>query len=232
MTSSKLTVDSSYDPSRTLIVSATTKKYKDTLLYQSLVEQNYNGNYIFVENNKRGLCEVYNEYITTENDCVMFIHDDVYIDSCNFVNKVYKGFNSFDVCGLAGGSSLRIKKPLLWHLMCKKETYSGVVSHQIKDKYLPTVFGPIGKKVILLDGLFLAIQPKMLIEKAVKFDSNLTGFHHYDLKFSIDCFQAGITLGTIPLHVIHASPGLQNFSEEYLKSEDYFYKELKKLYGK
>ena len=64
MIGSKLTADSLYDPSKVLVVSATTKKYKDTLLYQSLMDQSFDGNFIFVENNKRGLCEVYNEYIT------------------------------------------------------------------------------------------------------------------------------------------------------------------------
>ena len=95
---------------------------------------------------------------------------------------------------------------------------------------MPTKFGEIGKKVVLLDGLFLAVQPRKLIDKKIKFDENIKGFHHYDLKFSIDCFQAGLILGTIPVHAIHASPGLQSFSKEYLESEEYFYKELKKLY--
>ena len=232
MTGSKLTADSLYDPSKVLIVSATAKSYKQTLLYQSLVDQSYDGNFVFVENNKRGLCEVYNEYITDEHDCVIFAHDDIYIDSCKFVNKVYKGFDKFNVCGLAGGSGIKVEKPLLWHLMCKRETLSGIVGHKHNDNYITTTFGEIGKKVVLLDGLFLAVQPKLLLEKNVKFDENLKGFHHYDLKFCVDCFKAGITLGTIPLHVIHASPGLQNFTDEYKISEEYFYKELKKLYVK
>lgn len=231
MRGSKLTADFSYNPDSVLIVCATTKKYKETLLYKSLVDQSYKGNFVFIEDNKKGLCEVYNQFITNEHDCVVFVHDDVYIDSCNFVNKIYKGFEKFDVCGLAGGMSIKLKKPLLWHLMTSKESQSGIVSHKYKNTFIPTIFGEIGKKVSLLDGLFLAVQPKKLIDKNVKFDENITGFHHYDLKFSVDCFQAGITLGTIPVHVIHASPGLQNFSKDYLKSENYFYKELEKLYA-
>jgi len=232
LTNLELTADSLYNPDKVLVVSATTKKYKNTLLYQSLVDQRYNGEFIFIENNKKGLCEVYNKYITKDHDCVIFVHDDVYIDSCNFVNKLYKEFDKFDVCGLAGGSKVLVKKPLLWHLMCNKNTHSGIVSHKVEDTYLPTVFGPIKERVVLLDGLFIAVQPKKLLEKNIKFDENITGFHHYDLKFSIDCFQAGLRLGTVPIHVIHASPGLQNFSEDYLKSEEYFYNELKKIYGK
>ena len=225
------TADFLYDPTKVLVVSATSKKdYKDTLLYKSLIDQNYQGQFIFHVENKLGLCKLYNKYINTSWETVIFVHDDVYIDSCDFINKVYNGFEKFDVCGLAGGSNLKVKKPLLWHLMVDKSTYSGVVSHKFEKNYLPTVFGPIGKKVVLLDGLFLAVQPTKLIEKNVKFDENITGFHHYDLKFSIDCFKNNLTLGTVPVHVVHDSPGLKDFSDEYHKSEEYFYKELKKLH--
>tara|TARA_S200002703_G_scaffold29007_1_gene24858 strand:- start:12634 stop:13350 length:717 start_codon:yes stop_codon:yes gene_type:complete len=225
------TTDFLYDPDKVLVVSATTKdKYNQTLLYESLRDQSYTGKYIIHENNKKGLCEIYNQYITDEWDCVIFAHDDVYIDSCNFVEKIYDGFryDRFDVCGLAGGSNLKIQKPLLWHLMTTRETQSGVVSHGTKSKYLPSVFGHIGKKTVLLDGLFLALQPKTLIEKNVKFDENIKGFHHYDLKFSVDCFQAGLILGTVPIHVIHNSPGLGDFTKDFRDSEEYFYNELKR----
>lgn len=222
-----------FKPERVLVVSATAKNnYKETLLYKSLVEQRYPGKFVFHENNKESLCAVYNNYITTDWDYVFYIHDDVYIDSCNFVNIAIQNFINFDICGLAGGSKLKIKKPLLWHLMTDKSTWSGVVSHGTLENYLPTVFGQIGKKVVLLDGLFLAIQPKKLLEKNITFDENLKGFHHYDLKFCVDSFQAGLILGTIPVHVIHNSPGLQNFTSSYKESENYFYKELEKLHVK
>lgn len=221
-----------YDPDKVLVVSATTKSnYKETVLYKSLIDQNYSGHFIIHENNKLGLCQLYNNYIKNEWDCVIFVHDDVYIDSCNFIETLYENFDNFDVCGLAGGSKIKLKKPLLWHLMTDKSTHSGVVSHGNRTQYFPTTFGPIGKKVALLDGLFLAIKPQRLLEKNVKFDENLKGFHHYDLKFCVDSFRAGLKLGTVPVHVIHNSPGLLKFTDSYKKSEEYFYKELKKLYG-
>jgi len=233
LTRLRQTADFLFDPEKTLVVSATTKlNYKDTLVYKSLQDQKYSGNFIIHENNKKGLCELYNDYINDKWECVIFVHDDVYIDSCNFVDKLFNGFKKFDVCGLAGGSGIKIDKPLLWHLITKKSTQSGVVSHSYGDYHVPSVFGLIGKQVSLLDGLFIAVQPKKLLEHNIKFDENIKGFHHYDLKFSIDCFQAGLKLGTVPIHVVHDSPGLQNFSEDYLESEEYFYKELNKIYVK
>lgn len=226
------TADFLYNPSKVLVVCATTKtNYKDTVLYKSLVDQKYNGQFIIHTQNKTGLCKLYNNYIKKDWDIVIFVHDDVYIDSCNFVNKICEGFKKYDVCGLAGGSKIKIEKPLLWHIMSNKDTLTGVVSHGSQEKYMTTNFGFQNQRVSLLDGLFIAVQPKKLIEKKIRFDENIEGFHHYDLKFSIDCCLSKLKLGTIPLHVIHSSPGLQSFSDSYNKSEDYFYNSLKEIYG-
>ena len=182
--------------------------------------------------NTSGLCAVYNNYLTPQNfkkyDCILFVHDDVFIDSINFLVEIRNLFKrGFDVVGLAGGSKLQIKKPCLWHIMCKRETLSGIVSHyQNTTDYSPTIFGPSPKEVVLLDGVFLAIRTKSVSQKKIKFDSNIKGFHHYDLKFCLDCHLAGLRLTTAPIHVIHESPGLLTPTEEYSKSEDYFYNTL------
>jgi len=184
--------------------------------------------------NTNGLCAVYNKYLTSQNlkkyDCILFIHDDVFIDSINFLTEIRNLFKQgFDVVGLAGGSKLQVTRPCLWHFLCKKETLSGVVSHyQNNTDYSTTIFGLTPKEVILLDGLFLAVRTKSIAKKKIKFDTNMKGFHHYDLKFCLDCHLAGLRLITAPIHVIHESPGLLNHTEEYSKSEDYFYNTLVK----
>ena len=184
--------------------------------------------------NTSGLCAVYNNYLTPENfkkyDCILFVHDDVFIDSINFLVEIRNLFKQgFDVVGVAGGSNLQIKKPCLWHIMCKLKTLSGVVSHYANNTdYGTTIFGPTPKQVILLDGVFLAVRTKTIAKKKIKFDKNIKGFHHYDLKFCLDCHLAGLRLITAPIHVIHESPGISNLTEEYSKSEDYFYNTLVK----
>ena len=110
--------------------------------------------------NKYGLCSVYNRYLTKQNlkdyDCILFVHDDIFIDSINFLTCIRDQFKKgYDVVGLAGGSKLQIKKPCLWHLMCKQESYSGIVAHyKNKTEYYQTIFGPTPREVVLLDGLF------------------------------------------------------------------------------
>ena len=224
---------------KTLIAVATrTNKssFKTTRLSRSLILHKNNTVTTFdlqpTYKNTSGLCAIYNNYLTSQNlkkyDCILFVHDDIFIDSINFLKEVRNLFKQgFDVVGLAGGSKLQVIRPCLWHLLCKKETLSGIVSHyQNNTDYSPTIFGPTPREVILLDGVFFEVRTKSISEKKVKFDTNLKGFHYYDLKFSLDCHLAGLRLTTAPIHIIHESPGLLNHTEEYSKSEDYFYNAL------
>ena len=188
--------------------------------------------------NTFGLCNVYNRYLTKENlkeyGCILFVHDDVHIDSVNFLTCIREQFKlGYDVVGLAGGSKLQVKKPCLWHLMSKPDSLSGVVAHyKNKYEYYQTIFGPAPREVVLLDGLFLAVKTKSIAVHNVQFDENIKGFHHYDLKFCFDCHVAGMKLTTAPIQVIHDSPGLTEFTEEFAISEDYFYNVLSKYANK
>jgi len=224
---------------KTLIAVATKStraSFRTSRLFKSLTHHEENTITTFdlqpTYENTSGLCAVYNNYLTPENfkkyDCILFVHDDVFIDSINFLVEIRNSFKrGFDVVGLAGGSKLQIRKPCLWHIMCKREALSGIVSHyQNNTDYSPTVFGSTPKEVVLLDGVFLAIRTKSIAKEKIRFDTNLTGFHHYDLKFCLDCHLAGLRLTTAPIHVIHESPGLLNHTESYSNSEEYFYNTL------
>jgi len=224
---------------KTLIAVATQcnqSSFKNTRLSKSLTHHEENTITTFdlipAYKNTSGLCTVYNNYLIPANfkkyDCILFVHDDVFIDSINFLVEIRNLFKQgFDIVGLAGGSKIQVKKPCLWHLLCKSESLSGIVSHYKNNTdYAPTIFGPTPKQVILLDGLFLAVRTKSISKNKIKFDTNIKGFHHYDLKFCLDCHLAGLRLTTAPIHVIHESPGLLNHTKEYSKSEEYFYNTL------
>ena len=227
----------------TIVVSATSKPcYKNTDLYKSLAKHfgqkgqlvTFWGNpSIFLdikESNKEGITSVYNNFLKKykDKDTIIFVHDDVFIDSINFVDTVNDFLhnnnlkNKFAVVGLAGGSNIQKKKPFLWHLVTKKETQSGIVFHPHTGFNFPTVFGPTPKEVAVLDGLFLAVNVKKLQENNITFDENIKGFHQYDMKFSIDCKNAGLKLTTAPINVIHNSPGLSDIrNKDFLKAEEY-----------
>jgi len=108
----------------------------------------------------------------------------------------------------------------LWHTMCDPKTFSGAVSHfDSTGKEFVTSFGSFGKRCLLMDGLFLAVNTKTT--KAVNWDENVK-FHHYDLLFCLEANKLKLKLGTAPIYVTHESPGLQGFSEEFKKSDSYF----------
>jgi len=232
----------------TIVVSATSKPcYKNTDLYKSLAKHfgqkgqlvtfwGNPSNFLDIkESNKEGITSVYNNFLKKykDKDTIIFVHDDVSIDSVNFVDTV-NGFlhnnnlkDKFAVVGLAGGSSIQKKKPFLWHLVTKKETQSGIVFHPHTGFNFPTIFGPTPKEVAVLDGLFLAVNVKKLQENNVTFDENIKGFHQYDMKFSIDCKNAGLRLTTAPINVIHNSPGLSDIrNKDFLKAEEYILNSL------
>jgi len=224
---------------KTLIATATQAtraEFKASRLFKSLqLHENNTVTSFDLEptyKNTSGLCSVYNNYLTPQNlkdkDTIIFVHDDVFIDSINFVDTVNDFLHNnnlkdkFAVVGLAGGSNIQKKKPFLWHLVTKKETQSGIVFHPHTGFNFPTVFGPTPKEVAVLDGLFLAVNVKKLQENNITFDENIKGFHQYDMKFCIDCKKAGLKLTTVPINVIHNSPGLSNVKDKtFLQAEEY-----------
>jgi len=223
---------------KTLIAVATKHNeltFKNTRLFKSLALHRNHFDLQPTYENKDGLCKVYNNYLIDKNlneyECILFVHDDVFIDSVNFIEEISILFKQgFDMVGVAGSSKMELKKPCLWHLMANKETTSGVVSHYVNNtnQYFQSIFGVSPKEVIILDGLFLAVKTKSIVKSNVRFDINLRGFYHYDLKFCLDCHFAGLRLTTAPIHVIHESHGLREFTEDYKISEDYFYNTLMK----
>ena len=214
--------------SKVLIASATSKKDEtETHLFKSLEDHVEDIDLIIKTDNKKGLCQVYNEILDAEGDkydAIIFCHDDVTIDSVNFVDRTLTGLQTYDVVGVAGGSKIKKNTPILWHVMTDKMTHSGIVfhpHHEYKEFCFPTTFGPRPKEVAVLDGVYLSVKPKTLFEKEIKFDENIKGFHHYDIKFSIDCKLAGLSLGTLDINIIHQSPGLDVYDDAFKDSEKY-----------
>ena len=219
-----------------LIVSATREQAaSNTNIFKSLcdiskMQESVSYFEEYHENNTLGLPAVYNKLLDYKTlnkwDCIIFVHDDVYIDDTKVFTKLKKLFEQgYSVIGLAGASKATIKKPALWHLMSDRANQSGCVSHPYGDTMnYATTFGPTPKRCLIMDGLFLAIDCNKFKNNIVKFDEQFT-FHHYDLDFCLQCNNAKHKLTTCDIHVIHNSPGLLNpNSPIYTDSEEKFIK--------
>jgi hypothetical protein len=182
----------------------------------------------FTTNNTNSLASVYNHYITNtyKDETLIMAHDDLYIDDDRLEAKVFKALKQYDVVGLAGTTGpLNIKEPALWHIMGgPRENFRGSVAHYTNDtQCYSTSFGLTPDRVLLIDGLFMAVKVKTLLDKGIKFDeSNPSRFHFYDLDFCLQCNQVGLKIGVWPIWCIHKSPGLREYTPEFLKGQEWF----------
>ena len=165
--------------------------------------------------NKLSLSVIYNSAIERFSDepCMLvFAHDDLHILDFYWMHSVFNGLHHFGIVGCAGNMSRVPFQPswafkntdLEWDF---PQNLSGIVGHgkQFPPESL-AVFGPPFQQVKLLDGIFLAAFSETLKKSNLRFDERFD-FHFYDLDFCRQADILGITMGTIPLSLIHESDG-------------------------
>ncbi|MFN9175704.1 MAG: tetratricopeptide repeat protein [Synechocystis sp.] len=169
--------------------------------------------------NRAGLSEIYNRAIETETDqdILVFIHDDVWIDDYYFADRIIAGLAQFDVIGVAGNTRLA-PNHLSWHTNHESGEpdlpyLSGAIAHG-PDPFDNAInyYGPAPQPCELLDGVLLATRRSTLRAKSVRFDPQFT-FHFYDLDFCRAARQRGLTLGTWPIAITNQSEGVFNSPE-------------------
>jgi len=169
---------------------------------------------LFPENSS-GLSGIYNEVIEKSKEdpaILIFAHDDLYILDFHWMNAIFNGLANFGIVGLAGNKR-RVPFQPGWYFIDPTFTpddrvnLSGVVGHG--TSFPPeniSVFGNPFQEVKLLDGLFLAASSEILIKNHLRFDDRFK-FHFYDLDLCRQAEIRGISMGTIPLSLIHQSGG-------------------------
>ena len=174
----------------------------------------------------KSLSQVYNEILNeSENDIVVFLHDDLEFETKSWGDKLLRVFSKnpeYGIIGLAGTKYL--DKSARWWTVA--ETMYGIVNHKDKGKKWTSKYSDdIGQKVeetIIVDGLFFAVDKNKIVKK---FDESINGFHFYDLGFCLPNYQEGVKIGiTTQVRVTHLSIGQTNqqwednrvqFSEKY-----------------
>lgn len=194
----------------------------------------------WVYQNTESLSAIYNrairhvEYFKECTTHIVCMHDDIFINCLDFLERIYSAFEKFDVIGLAGATEADFgfhNKPMLWHLISERTKHLGCVGHGDPENYMYTSFGPLNKRALLIDGLFIGANLKKLDN--LRFDENNPAkFHFYDLIFSMDAARAKLKTGVVDIPVIHQSPGLKEFTEEWRAGENYFKEKYKAYSGK
>jgi len=167
--------------------------------------------YVAAENNLP-LGAVYNSRIETadDNDILVFVHDDVWIDDFFLSAHLDGALRTFDIVGVAGTRRRYPRQPA-WHSV--RDTMavnwlwlSGGVAHGKKPFGTVTYFGQAPAECELLDGVFLAAKKATLVESSVRFDPSFP-FHFYDMDFCRTARLKGLKLGTWTIPLTHQSVG-------------------------
>jgi hypothetical protein len=231
-------IASDMDHKKIAFFSASQKKHaKDTALLKSTENFDIDIDIAFALENKESLSVVYNKAIQhalEENwDALVFVHDDVVLEH-DPRPKLVKLFEKFDLIGVAGASSVEIKTPALWHLMgggFNSGKLHGAVAHGTSEKKQMTPFGPYPHRVVMIDGVFMAMNRTVM--ENVKFDeSNPSKFHFYDVLFGLDACFKKLKIGVGDISITHESPGLKNFTDDWIEGEKYFLEKYSKYHGK
>ena len=207
----------------TMIFSATAGKERDTLLWKTTE----NDTVVFKQNNTQSLHKIYNKAIdfALQEDVqrLVLVHDDVILENYS-ESKLDNVFEKFDVIGCAGTTEVKLTQPALWHLMgggFGSGNLYGAVAHGDEDNKHMTAFGKYPKRVVLLDGVFLAIH-RRVFEK-IRFDEDCPSkWHFYDLDYSMQCHKEGFKLGVGDILITHNSPGLTSFTKEFNEGQQWF----------
>lgn len=188
--------------------------------------------------NKESLAKVYNEAIDKalkdDIDCLILVHDDVILEE-DPIPKLEKLFDDYDLVGVAGASKIELKSPALWHLMgggFQGGNLHGAVQH-LSDTICPsndevihyskptTNFGPYPHRVVMIDGVFMALNRYAM--ENMRFDEDCPAkFHFYDILNSLDFHLNGGRVGVGDILITHASPGLREFTEDWKNGEKWF----------
>jgi glycosyltransferase involved in cell wall biosynthesis len=185
---------------------------------------------IYENDGVNSLTEIYNIGLKeSKNDIVVFMHDDLILETPNMTPKIVKLFEKhpeYGIIGIAGTDKLTSGR--WWD---NRENMFGVVGHIHEGKrhvnhYSKGVFNDVLKDVVIVDGLFFMVR-KSLLKK--EFNEDFKGFHFYDIPFCVENKFEGVKIGlTTKFGVTHKSVGITNkqWEKNKLLFEALFEKQL------
>lgn len=167
---------------------------------------------IYENDGVNSLSEIYNIGLKeSKNDIVVFMHDDLILETNNITPKVVRLFEEnpeYGIIGLAGTDNLM--SGMWWQ---DRTSMYGVVGHEHEGKrhvnhYSKQSFGDKPKEVVIVDGLFIMVHKDRIKHT---FNEEFKGFHFYDLPFCLENYIDGVKVGvTTKIMVTHKSIGMVN----------------------
>lgn len=163
-------------------------------------------------NSGEGLTKYYDRGLReAKHDIVVYMHDDVLINTKQVANKIVKLFEKnpeYGILGLAGTKNMP-SSGMWWE--DRRKMY-GRVEHTHEGKtWLSAYSKDLGndiEEVVTVDGLFFSVHRGRIKEQ---FDLNVTGFHFYEVDFCFRNHLKGVKIGVhTNVRVNHMSIGQTN----------------------
>ena len=199
-------------------------------------------------NKGESLTKFYNRALNeTKHDIVVFVHDDVIIETKQIANKIVRMFDNNPEYGIIGvaGTKYMSETGRWWD---NPKSMYGRVAHTHEGKTWLSEYSPDQNKrieeTVIVDGVFF-VANKNRIKK--NFDESVEGFHFYDVDFCFQNHLEGVKIGvTTEIRVNHMSIGMTNdqwelnrqkFAEKYKDNlpvrlnETFEHRKLKVLMG-
>lgn len=163
--------------------------------------------------NKYSIFEAYNQGINRSNGGYLcFIHDDVLFHTNDWGDIIYRIFDENQQLGLIGiaGTKIKTQIPSAWWDCLEKDAAIHIIQHYNHKEKVTKDFGFEGKsyaEVVVVDGVFMAMRK----DKRICFNTELRGFHNYDLNISFEYIKHGYTIVvTNEILIEHFSTGTLN----------------------
>lgn len=167
---------------------------------------------VYENDGEKSLPQIYNQGLDeSKNDIVVFMHDDLILETNNITPKVIRLFEKnpeYGIIGLAGTNNLL--SGMWWQ---DRTSMYGVVGHEHEGKrhvnhYSKGDYSEKLKEVVIVDGLFMMIHKSRIKHK---FNEQFEGFHFYDLPICLENYLDGVKVGvTTKIRVTHKSIGMVN----------------------
>ncbi len=167
---------------------------------------------IYENDGSEPLAKIYNDGLKdAKNDIIVFMHDDLILETKNITPKVIRLFEKnpeYGIIGLAGTDNLL--SGMWWQ---DRSSMYGVVGHEHEGKrhvnhYSKGDYSENLKEVIVVDGLFMMIHRERIKHT---FNEQFEGFHFYDLPICIENHLDSVKVGvTTKIRVTHKSVGMVN----------------------
>lgn len=180
--------------------------------------------------NTYSIFEAYNLGIDKgTGDFLCFIHDDILFHSTGWGNSIKRIFNEDKQIGLIGvaGAKIKTKTPSAWWDCPKNQKVICIIQHFPNREKEVWNFGfenEQNTEVVSIDGVFMTMHK----DKCIYFNTEMSGFHNYDLSISMEYKKQGYKI-IVTNEIVLEHFSLGTINEAWVRSTYEIHKIYKKL---